>query len=47
LKPDDTGETNLLELETELTVAWLSNPNTRASGEDVPVFLEKINSAGL
>jgi predicted transcriptional regulator len=42
---DDTSETNLLELATELTIAWLSNPNTRASGEEVPVFLEKMHGA--
>jgi predicted transcriptional regulator len=42
---DDTTSTNLLELATELTVAWLSNPNTRASGEEVPGFLEKMHGA--
>jgi predicted transcriptional regulator len=42
---DDTAETNLLELATELTIAWLSNPNTRASAEEVPAFLEKMHGA--
>ena len=41
----ETTDTNLLELATELTIAWLANPNTRASGEDVPAFLEKMHSA--
>jgi predicted transcriptional regulator len=42
---DDIAETNLLELATELTIAWLSNPNTRASAEEVPAFLEKMHGA--
>jgi predicted transcriptional regulator len=42
---DETTETNLLELATELTIAWLSNPNTRASAEEVPTFLEKMHGA--
>ena len=41
----DTADTNLLELATELTIAWLSNPNTRASAEEVPSFLEKMHGA--
>jgi predicted transcriptional regulator len=42
---DDTAPSNLLELATELTIAWLSNPNTRASGEEVPAFLETMHGA--
>jgi predicted transcriptional regulator len=42
---NDIAETNLLELATELTIAWLSNPNTRASDNEVPAFLEKMHSA--
>lgn len=42
---EDTSGTNLLELATELTIAWLSNPNTRASAEEVPGFLEKMHGA--
>jgi predicted transcriptional regulator len=42
---DDTSGNNLLELATELTIAWLSNPNTRASAEEVPSFLEKMHGA--
>jgi predicted transcriptional regulator len=33
------------ELATELTVAWLSNPNTFASPEDVPAFLKTLHAA--
>jgi predicted transcriptional regulator len=42
---DETSETNLLELATELTIAWLSNPNTRASADEVPAFLQKMHGA--
>ena len=42
---EDTEQTNMLELATDLTIAWLSNPNTNASADDVPAFLEKIHSA--
>jgi predicted transcriptional regulator len=42
---DETSEIDLLELATELTVAWLSNPNTRAPAEVVPAFLEKMHGA--
>lgn len=40
-------ETNhtTLEFATELTIAWLSNPNTRAAAEDVPSFLLKMHEA--
>ena len=38
-------DTNAVELATELTIAWLSNPNTRASGEDVPAFLARMHQA--
>lgn len=40
-----TSHPDLLELATELTIAWLANPNTRASGEEVPAFLEKMHGA--
>ncbi|WEK44219.1 MAG: MucR family transcriptional regulator [Candidatus Sphingomonas colombiensis] len=42
---EETVDTNTVELATELTIAWLSNPNTRASGEDVPAFLKKMHEA--
>jgi predicted transcriptional regulator len=41
---DDINEpsTNPIKLATELTIAWLSNPNSQAGAEDVPAFLEKM-----
>jgi predicted transcriptional regulator len=41
---DDAGN-NPVELATELTIAWLSNPNTRAASEDVPAFLQQMHAA--
>jgi predicted transcriptional regulator len=40
----DENSTNLVELATELTIAWLSNPNNRAVADDVPAFLQKMHS---
>jgi predicted transcriptional regulator len=37
--------TDALDLATELTVAWLANPNTRAGAEDVPAFLSRMHAA--
>jgi len=34
-----------VELAADLTMAWLSNPNTRASAEDVPSFLKLMHGA--
>lgn len=34
-----------LELAAELTGAWLANPNTRASADDVPAFLSRMVEA--
>lgn len=42
---ENIAETNHLELATELTIAWLSNPNTRASAEEVPSFLATMHGA--
>lgn len=42
---EDFAGNNTVELATELTIAWLSNPNTRASGEDVPAFLKTMHDA--
>lgn len=39
----DAGET--ISLATELTIAWLSNPNTRASADEVPAFLTRMHEA--
>lgn len=41
---DDTPF-NSVELATELTIAWLSNPNTRANADEVPSFLAKMHQA--
>ncbi len=40
-----TDEPNPIELATELTIAWLSNPNTRTSAENVPAFLQSMHDA--
>ena len=40
-----TTETNSVELATELTIAWLDNPNTRTSADDVPAFLQSMYAA--
>lgn len=36
---------NSVELATELTIAWLSNANTRANAEEVPTFLARMHDA--
>jgi predicted transcriptional regulator len=36
---------NAVELATELTIAWLSNPNTRVQAEDIPTFLRSMHEA--
>lgn len=41
----DTIELNPIELATELTIAWLSNPNTRTSADEVPAFLGKMHNS--
>lgn len=40
-----TDQTNTVELATELTIAWLGNPNTRTSADDVPAFLRSMHEA--
>ena len=42
---DETTSTDPIEFATELTIAWLANPNTNASADDVPTFLQKIYQA--
>ena len=42
---DDANDMNTVELATELTIAWLSNPNTRAGADEVPAFLQKMHEA--
>lgn len=39
---DTTIDLNPVELATELTIAWLANPNTRTNADDVPAFLNKM-----
>jgi predicted transcriptional regulator len=34
-----------LALATELTIAWLGNPNTRTNADDVPAFLASMHAA--
>jgi predicted transcriptional regulator len=40
---DTTTDLNAVELATELTIAWLGNPNTRSAAEDVPAFLGRMH----
>lgn len=42
---DDADQDNGLELAVELTIAWLSNPNTRAQANEVPDFLRTMHEA--
>lgn len=42
---DLAAESNAVELATELTIAWLSNPNTRAQAGEVPDFLKTMHDA--
>lgn len=37
-------DTSTIELATELTIAWLSNPNVRVNAEDVPAFLKTMHA---
>ena len=41
---DQINETDAIELATELTIAWLANPNTRTTAAEVPAFLDKMYS---
>ena len=40
---NDNTDVNAVELATELTIAWLGNPNTRTSADEVPSFLGKMH----
>lgn len=40
-----SDEAATITLATELTVAWLANPNTRVSSDDVPAFLAAVHGA--
>lgn len=37
-------KTNLVELATELTIAWLGNPNNRVAPDEVPTFLRTMHT---
>ena len=40
-----TDQTKNVELATELTIAWLSNSNTRVQANEVPAFLERMHQS--
>ena len=40
---EETG-VSAIELATEITVAWLANPNNRVAAEDVPAFLRTMHT---
>ena len=40
-----SDQNNVVELATELTIAWLSNPNTRVDQSQVPAFLQSMHAA--
>jgi predicted transcriptional regulator len=42
---DQVPEVNAVEMATELTIAWLGNPNTRVAADEVPAFLQKMHDA--
>jgi predicted transcriptional regulator len=42
---DLESETSSVELATELTIAWLSNPNTRVDASDIGSVLQQMHNA--
>lgn len=40
-----SDDISAIELAAELTAAWLANPNTRTSADDVPAFLISMHTA--
>lgn len=42
---EENDQSSTLELATDLAIAWLSNPNTNASTDEVPAFLQKVYGA--
>jgi predicted transcriptional regulator len=40
----DENTPNLVDLATEITIAWLGNANNRVSPDDVPTFLRTIHA---
>jgi predicted transcriptional regulator len=45
LMTDETAQINSLELATELTIAWLANPNTSVAADEVAGVLAKMHAA--
>ena len=41
---DEDNTATTIELATELTIAWLNNPNNRANADDVPAFLQRMHA---
>jgi predicted transcriptional regulator len=41
---DDVSDFSAIELATELTIAWLGNPNSRVTAEEVPAFLQNMHA---
>lgn len=41
---DETADTTTVELATELTIAWLGNPNTRAAPDEASAFLQQMHA---
>ena len=42
---EEQSDTNAVKLATELTIAWLSNSNTRANANEIPDFLRTMHAA--
>ena len=42
---EEQPDANAVELAAELTIAWLSNPNTRANANEIPDFLRTMHQA--
>lgn len=42
---DEDNRLNAVDLATQITIAWLGNPNTRASSDEVPAFLNRMLDA--
>jgi predicted transcriptional regulator len=42
---EEQPDANAVELATQLTIAWLSNPNTRANANEIPDFLRTMHVA--
>jgi predicted transcriptional regulator len=42
---DEAPGSNIIELAAELTAAWLSNPNTKITADELPAAIQKIYGA--